>query len=71
MDCIIKEILKDDFIEYSKVYELAKLKGMSKKEVKEEKERLGVKTIRVINGDERLWLWYIPRKVLNKHSPRK
>lgn len=71
MECVIEEILKDDFVEYSKVYELAKIKGMSKKEVKEAKLRLGVKTINVIDGDERLWLWYIPRKVLNKHLPRK
>lgn len=71
MDCIIEEILKDDFVEYSMVYELAKLKGMSKKEVKAAKERLGVKTISVANGDERLWLWYIPRKVLSKHLPKK
>ena len=71
MDCIIEEILNDDFVEYSKVYELAKLKGMSKKEVREVKKRIGVKTICVVNGEERIWLWYIPKKVLNKHSPRK
>jgi hypothetical protein len=71
MDWIIEEILKDDFVEYLKVYELAKLKGMSKKEVKEVKKRLGVKTVNVVDGNDILWLWYIPKKVLNKHLPRK
>lgn len=71
MECVIEEILRDDFVEYSKVYELAKIKGMSKKEVKEVKQRIGVKTICVVNGDERLWLWYIPRNIWNKHFAKK
>lgn len=71
MDYVIEDILKDDFVEYSKVYKLAKLKGMSKKEVREVKRKIGVKTICVVNGDERLWLWYIPKNVWNRHSPRK
>jgi hypothetical protein len=71
MNCVIEDILKDDFVEYSKVYELAKIKGMSKKEVREVKKRIGIKTICVVNGDERLWLWYIPKNVWNRHSPMK
>lgn len=34
MDSILEEILKDNFVEYAKVYELAAIKGMSKREVK-------------------------------------
>ncbi|MBE6068059.1 MAG: hypothetical protein E7211_10285 [Clostridium lundense] len=71
MGCILEEILKDEFIEYSKVYELAKIHGMSKKEVREVKKRIGIKTICVVNGDERIWLWYIPKNIWNKHSQRK
>lgn len=71
MDGILEEILKDDFIEYTKVYELAARKGLSKKEVKMAKEKLDVKTITLANGEERLWLWYIPRNIWSKYSQRK
>jgi hypothetical protein len=71
MNCILEEILKDEFVEYRKVYELAALSGMSKKEVREKKRVIGVKTICVVYGDERLWLWYIPKNIWNRHSPKK
>lgn len=34
MESILEEILKDDFIEYIKVYELAAKKGLSKKRLR-------------------------------------
>ncbi|WP_411679877.1 hypothetical protein [Clostridium thailandense] len=71
MESIIEDILKDEFVEYSKVYELAKIKGMSKKEVREVKQRIGVKTICVANGEEKIWLWYIPKNVWNRYSQKK
>lgn len=71
MERIIEDILKDDFLEYSKVYELAKIHGMQKKEVKEVKKKLGVKTICVVYGDEKLWLWYIPKNIWNRYLPKK
>lgn len=61
------EMLEDDFVEYNKVYKLAGLKGMTKSDVKQEKELLGVKTITLVNKDERIWLWYIPRNVWKKY----
>lgn len=67
MELILEEILEDNFVEYSKVYDLAAAKGMTKKEVKIAKERLGVNTITLINGDERLWLWYIPKNIWSKY----
>ncbi|KZL93948.1 hypothetical protein [Clostridium magnum] len=71
MESIIEDILKDEFVEYSKVYESAKIKGMSKKEVREVKQRIGVKTICVANGEERIWLWYIPKNIWNRYSQKK
>lgn len=35
------------------------------------KEKLGVKTITLVNGEERLWLWYIPRNIWSKYSQKK
>lgn len=67
MELILEEILEDNFVEYSKVYDLAAARGMTKKEVKIAKERLGVNTITLINGDERLWLWYIPKNIWSKY----
>ena len=34
MDNIIENTLKNDFVEYTKVYEIAALHGMTKREVK-------------------------------------
>jgi hypothetical protein len=68
---IIEEILKDNFVDYAKVYELAAMKGMSKRAVKIAKEKLGVQTITLVNGDERLWLWYIPKNIWNRYSLKK
>lgn len=71
MENIIENILKNDFVEYTKVYEIAALHGMTKKEVKKEKERLGVQTVTLVNGDERLWLWYIPKNIWKKYLQKK
>lgn len=71
MEDILEDVLKDDFIEYTKVYELAAKKGLSRKEAKMVKEKLGVKTITLVNGEERLWLWYIPRNIWSKYSQKK
>lgn len=68
MESVLQEILRDDFVDYTKVYELAAIKGFSKKEVRAAKETLGIKTITLINGEEKLWLWYIPRNVWSKYS---
>jgi hypothetical protein len=65
---IIEDILKDDFVTYSKVYELAGRRGVKKSEVKQAKELLGVKTVTLENKDERIWLWYIPRNIWKKYA---
>lgn len=67
---MLQEILKNDFVEYSEVYRMAAELGMSRSEVKLEKRRLGVQTVTLTNGDERLWLWYIPKNVWNKYLPK-
>lgn len=71
MEKVIENILKNDFVEYTKVYEIAALHGMTKKEVKNIKEKLGVKTVTLVNGEERLWLWYIPKNIWNRYLPKK
>ncbi|CAH0435480.1 hypothetical protein CQ395_08865 [Clostridium neonatale] len=71
MENVIENILKNDFVEYTKVYEIAALHGMTKKEVKNIKEKLGVKTVTLVNGEERLWLWYIPKNIWNRYLPKK
>lgn len=68
---ILEDILKDDFVEYSKVYEIAAIKGMTKKDVKRAKETLGIQTVTLVNGEERLWLWYIPRNIWSRYLPKK
>ena len=40
MENVIENILKNDFVEYTKVYEIAALHGMTKKEIKNIKEKL-------------------------------
>lgn len=64
---IVENILGDDFVSYDKVYKLAALQGISRKEVKKAKLQLGVKTITLVNGDERMWLWYIPKNIWKKY----
>ena len=71
MENVIENILKNDFVEYTKVYEIAALHGMTKNEVKNIKEKLGVKTVTLVNGEERLWLWYIPKNIWNRYLPKK
>lgn len=71
MESIVEKILNDDFVEYSRVYELAALDGMSKKEVREVKKKLGIQTVTLVNQEERLWLWYIPKNVWSRYLPRK
>lgn len=71
MENIIENILKNDFVEYTKVYEIAALHGMTKKEVKNVKEKLGVQTVTLVNGEERLWLWYIPKNIWNRYLQKK
>ena len=71
MENIIENILKNDFVEYTKVYEIAALHGMTKKEVKNIKEKLGVKTLTLVNGEEGLWLWYIPKNIWNRYLQKK
>ena len=71
MENVIENILKNDFVEYTKVYEIAALHGMTKKEVKNIKEKLGVKTVTLVNGEERVWLWYIPKNIWNRYLPKK
>jgi hypothetical protein len=65
---ILEDILQDNFMEYREVYKKADEKGMTKNEVKAEKDKLGIKTITLVNGDERLWLWYIPKNMWNRFS---
>jgi hypothetical protein len=71
MKNIIENILENDFVEYTKVYEIAALHGMTKKEVKKVKEKLGVQTVTLVNGEERLWLWYIPKNIWSRYLPKK
>lgn len=71
MESILEEILKDEFVEYTKVYEIAAFRGMTKKEVKVAKDKLDVQTVTLVNGDERLWLWYIPKNIWNRYLSKK
>ena len=71
MENIIENILKNDFVEYTKVYEIAALHGMTKKEVKKVKEKLGVQIVTLVNGEERIWLWYIPKNIWNRYLQKK
>ncbi|MBU3159875.1 hypothetical protein KPL37_08935 [Clostridium frigoris] len=71
MERIIENILKDDFVEYAKVYELEALNGMSKKEVKIVKKKLGIQTVTSVKQEERLWLWYIPKNIWSRYLLRK
>ena len=59
----LEDILKDGFMDYKKVYELAEENGIKKTEVKRQKALLGVKSVHV-DGEEggTLWLWFIPGK---------
>lgn len=65
---ILEEILKDDFVDIKKVYEIAKQQGMKKADIKAEKYKLGVKTVQVRseNGED-MWLWYMPKKIWEKY----
>ena len=65
---ILEEILKDDFVDIKKVYEIAKQQGMKKADIKAEKYKLGVKTVQVSseNGED-MWLWYMPKKIWEKY----
>ena len=60
----LEDILKDGFVNYKKVYELAEENGIKKTEVKRQKALLGVKSVHV-DGEEggTLWLWFIPKNV--------
>ena len=56
---ILEQALKNGFLEYSKVYvEAAELKA-----VRREKKSW----VTLVNGDERLWLWYIPKNVWSRY----
>ena len=65
----LEDILKDGFVNYKKVYELAEENGIKKTEVKRQKALLGVKSVHV-DGEEggTLWLWFIPKNVWKRYS---
>ena len=52
----LEDILKDGFVNYKKVYELAEENGIKKTEVKRQKALLGVKSVHV-DGEEGGTLW--------------
>lgn len=66
---VLEDILKDGFVNYKKVYELAEENGIKKTEVKRQKALLGVKSVHV-DGEEggTLWLWFIPKNVWKRYS---
>ena len=65
----LENVLKDGFVNYKRVYELAEESGMKKSEVKRQKAVLGVKTVEVRNEEgEQIWLWFIPKNVWKKYS---
>ena len=68
MEDVLKSILKDDFVPYEKVYQMASNYGLSKAQVRKAKEIIGVKTVTLVRGDERIWLWYIPDNVWKKYA---
>ncbi len=66
---MLEQILKDDFVEYREVYRRAAKLGMLKHEVRKEKIVLDVQMLTLVNGDERLYLWYIPKNVWKRFRP--
>ena len=65
----LEDILKDGFVNYKKVYELAEENDIKKTEVKRQKALLGVKSVHVDGEEgETLWLWFIPKNVWKRYS---
>lgn len=65
----LEEVLKDGFVDYKKVYELAEENGIRKAEVRRQKALLGVKSVHVDGEEgEALWLWFIPKNVWKRYS---
>lgn len=65
---MLEEILKDDFMDIKKVYEIAKDNGYKKSDIKAEKYKLGVKTVQVKSANgELMWLWFMPERIWEKY----
>ncbi|MGN1381795.1 MAG: hypothetical protein ACI4W2_03150 [Eubacterium sp.] len=68
---MIKELLKDDFMDCRRVKEICMQEGHSKAEVKKAKSLEGIKTVNVTTSDGRqMWLWFDPDQIWEKYSER-
>lgn len=69
---MIKELLKDDFMDYRRVQKICKQEGHSKAEVRKAKSLEGIKTVAITTSDGRqMWLWFDPDQIWGKYSERK
>ena len=62
----LENILADDFVDVKYVQWKAKAVGMKKTELRRQKELLGAKTVQIDNGEEKIWLWYLPKRIYPK-----
>ena len=66
---MIKEIVKDEFMDCREVQKICMAKGISKYGVREMKRSEGIKTVEVANDKgEKLWLWFDPQQVWEKYN---
>lgn len=64
---MIREILKDEFMNCEKVKEICIQKGYRKSQIREAKQREGIKTVPIQNPDgSRKYLWYVPDLIWEK-----
>ena len=65
---MIKDILQDEFMDYREVYAIAESRGVKKSKIKAEKRAEGIQTISVKWGDETIYLWFDPEKIVKKYA---
>lgn len=65
---MIREILKDDFMDCEKVKKICQQKGYRKSLIREAKKKEGIKTVPIQNtAGERKYLWYVPDLMWRKY----
>ncbi len=66
---MLKEILKDDFMDCRKVFKICENMGMTKFMVRAQKKIEGIKTVQVVNRDgDQMWLWFDPEQIWEKYN---
>lgn len=65
---MLEQIIGGDFIETKKAIRMAELAGLTRAEIRREKALYGVKTVQVPKeGEETIWLWFLPEKIWEKY----